>query len=531
MTSPGVQTFERDRTFNVNSIESNASAMVGLFRWGPIESPTLITTNESELVQKFGRPDDDTKVFLHSAANFLLYSQPLYIVRATDVLAKNAVPTGETAILVKNDDDYESAVTTGISFFARYAGALGNSLKFSIADADGFDGWTYEDEFTYTPETGEFNMVVVDEDGLISGTAGTVLEKYELMTTTEGSKKDDGTSAYIKNVLFEQSKYILSGDLTAIDLDASGSVGVYESSLVNGVDGNDDTSADFSTAIATLSDTDGIDIISMFTSGLPVADAKTAIDTMVTRGDAVCFAAPALADVYNNTTTTADVASYFNTDVNKNTSYAFYVDNWKMIYDKYNDENIWIPCDSDAAGLNSRVFVQNEPWMSPAGYNRGQLKNIIRLAWNSNKAQRDILYPSSINSIIATIGEGTLLFGDKTALKRPSAFSRINVRNLLIVLKKSISQSAKYQLFELNDVLTRSIFKKAVDRYLDSVQGRGGLYRYSTVCDETNNTAAVINANEFIGDIYLDPAKSINNIKLYFIAVDTGVEFTEVEGV
>ena len=531
MSSPGVQTFERDRTLSINSIESNASSMIGVFRWGPANTPVRITTNESELVQKMGKPDDNTRVSFHSAANFLLYSAPLYVVRAIDdSTATNAVPTGETGVLISNEDDYENIDLTDISFVGRYAGSIGNSIKISVADNTGFGGWDYEDQFDFAPEAGEFNMVVIDEDGMITGTAGTILETYELMTKVEGSKKPNGTSAYVVKAIQDQSSYIYVGDIDAIDFSASSSVGVYETSLQGGVDGNDTANVDYQTASDALSDTESLDIISTFTSGIPSASVGFIIDTMDSRKDAVAFVAPQLDDVYNNQTATDDVTEYVTTTINKNTSYVFYVDNWKLVYDKYDDKNIWIPTDSDAAGLHARVFVQNEPWFSPAGLNRGQLKNVIRLAWNPNKPQRDILYKNNINSVISIPGEGTVLFGDKTGLRRPSAFSRINVRSLFIVLKKSISRSARYQLFELNDEITRSIFRNSVNRYLSNVQGRRGIYRYQVVCDRTNNTDQVINTNGFVGDIYIDPAKSINNIQLNFIAVDTGVSFEEIEG-
>jgi hypothetical protein len=532
MASPSVITREKDVSFNVNSIESNAGSMIGLFRWGPVNEAIRITTNEGELLQKLGRPDQATTQFFHSALNYILYVTPLYVVRAIDdAVALNAVPTAETPILIKNEGDYEAADLTGISAIGRYPGSLGNTIKISAADDQGFDGWAYKDEFTYAPQAGEFNLVVVDEGGEITGTPGQVLERYELMTKVEGSKKPNGTTAYVVRAVQEQSQYIWIGDVDAIDFASSGSLGVYEDSLQGGVDGNDKTTADFATAAGVLANTETLDIINTFTSVIPSAGVGTIIDTMDSRQDAVAFVPPQLADVYNNPTAADDVLVYFNTTINKNTSYAFYVDNWKMVYDKYNDTNIWIPTDSDAAALTARVFVQNEPWFSPAGLNRGQLKNVIKLAWNPNKPQRDLLYTSSINSIIAFPGEGTVLWGDKTALKRPSAFDRINVRNLFIVLKKSISQSARYQLFELNDQITRSVFRNAVDRYLNSVQGRRGIARYRVVCDESNNTAQVINSNEFVGDIYIDPARSINTIKLNFIAVASGVSFDEVEGV
>lgn len=531
MASPSVEVFEKDLTLNVNSIASNATGFVGMFRWGPVEQVTRITTNEGELVRRFGKPDADTTTYFHSALNYLLYTNPLYIVRVVGDNAVNAVSDSGTALTIKNDSDYETAVLDTIAFAARYPGQMGNGLLVSAADDQGFSGWEYEDEFDFAPSAGEFNLVVVDEGGFISGTAGTILERYELLTKTPGDKRPDGTSAYITSVLEEQSNWVLAGDLDAIDFTASSSLGVYESSLQGGLDDNDlEGTVDFSTGWNLFSNAETIDIIRVFTSGTPSDSLGTAIDVMETRKDSVAFAAPELSDVYNNPTAVDVVKEYFTTTINKNSSYAFYVDNWKLVYDKYQDKNIWIPTDSDAAALHARTFSQNEPWFSPAGLNRGQLKNVIKLAWNPNKAQRDVLYKNHVNSIVAFPGEGTVLWGDKTALRRPSAFSRINVRTLFIVLKKNISAAARYQLFELNDFITRTVFRNATEQYLSNVQARRGLYDYRVVCDETNNTAQVIDANEFVGDIYLKPTRSINFIKLNFIAVASGIEFEEVEG-
>ncbi len=528
--SPSVESREIDRTFNINNIVANGTGYVGMFRWGAVEDVTTITTNESELVQKFGRPDNATSLFFHSALNYLLYVNPLSIVRVVGDDARNAAPVGETPLMVKNDAEYEIAPLTGMSFIGRFPGALANSIMISCADSTGFDTWEYAGEFDYAPAAGEFNLVVVDEDGFISGNAGTILERYELMSKHEGAKKPDGNSAYIKKVLQDQSQWILVGDLNAIDFAQSSSVGVYEVSLEGGVDDNDPANADFQAGWDVFANSEVYDIVRAFTSGNPAIGVTKAIDVGETRQDVVVFAACQLDDIYNALTPEENVVDYFNNTINKNTSYAFYVDNWKQIHDKYNDRYIWIPCDSDVAALHARTFVQNDPWFSPAGLNRGQLKNLIKLAWNPNKAQRDVLYKNSINSIVSFPGEGTVLWGDKTALRRPSAFSRINVRTLFIVMKKNISYAARYQLFEFNDFITQSTFKRAADQYCESVQGRRGITAFRNVCDSSNNTPAVIDANEFVGDVYLKPSRSINFIRLNFIAVATGVSFEEIEG-
>lgn len=529
--SPGVYTQEKDLTYNTQSVTSNATGYVGMFRWGPVDEIVEITTNESELVQRFGQPDAETTQYFHAAANYLLYSVPLMAVRVVGADAKNAVSddiaVGVTAPLIRNTDHYDALTLTGISFVGRYAGDLVNGVKVSIANSAGYSTWAHKGQFEYAPgNTTTFNMVVIDVNGSISGTVGTILEKYELMTLTPGAKKTDGTTANLKEALKAQSKYVLLGDAAKVVFVS----GLYEVALKDGVDDNDPETADFVSGWDLFANKDVVDIVRAFTAFNPLEAVIRAIDVMDNRLDAIAFNAPPLEAVYNTLDRTDNLITYFGTTLNKPTSYAFNVDNWKMVNDKYNDKNIWIPCDSDAAGLHARVFVQNEPWFSPAGLNRGQLKNVIKLAWSSNQAQRDVLYPQSINSIVAFKGEGTVLFGDKTALMAPSAFSRINVRTLFIVMKKAITRSARYQLFELNDFITQALFRNSTDQYLGDIQARRGIYSRRVICDSSNNTAQVIDANEFVGDIYVKPARSINVIRLNFIAVATGVDFAEIEG-
>jgi phage tail sheath protein FI len=203
---------------------------------------------------------------------------------------------------------------------------------------------------------------------------------------------------------------------------------------------------------------------------------------------------------------------------------------YKYRYDRYNDLYIYTPLNGDIAGLCARTDNVRDPWFSPAGYNRGAVKNIIKLAYNPKKGDRDVLYKNSINPVITEPGQGTILFGDKTHLERPSAFDRINVRRLFIVLEKAIARASKSTLFEFNDEFTRAQFRNLIEPFLRDVQGRRGILDFKVVCDETNNTAEVIDRNEFIGDIYIKPSRSINFIQLNFIAVRSGVEFEEIIG-
>ncbi len=241
------------------------------------------------------------------------------------------------------------------------------------------------------------------------------------------------------------------------------------------------------------------------------------------------FVSPEFSDVVDNSgSEDTDVASTAGTYTKS--SYAVMDSGWKYQYDKYNDVYRWIPLNGDIAGLCARTDSERDPWFSPAGVNRGIIKNVVKLAWNPTKANRDALYKVGVNPVVTFPGEGTILYGDKTLLSRPSAFDRINVRRLFIVLEKSIARAARSSLFEFNDEFTRAAFVNLVEPYLREVQGRRGIYDFRVVCDITNNTPEVIDRNEFIGDIYIKPARSINFIQLNFVAVRTGVAFEEVVG-
>ena len=247
------------------------------------------------------------------------------------------------------------------------------------------------------------------------------------------------------------------------------------------------------------------------------------------RKDCVAFVSPPRNLTYNAFGTEAtNLVAY--RGALRSTSYAVLDSGYKQMYDRYNDVYRWVPLNGDIAGLCARTDQTNDAWWSPAGYNRGQIKNIVKLAWNPRKSERDVIYSNGINPVVTFPGQGTVLYGDKTLLAKPSAFDRINVRRLFIVLEKAIATAAKYSLFEFNDTFTRSQFKNLINPYLRTVQGRRGITDFLVVCDETNNTPQIIDTNQFIGDIYIKPARSINFIQLNFVAVATGVQFSEVVG-
>jgi phage tail sheath protein FI len=247
------------------------------------------------------------------------------------------------------------------------------------------------------------------------------------------------------------------------------------------------------------------------------------------RKDAVAFISPDFDDVVDNAgSESTDIVAYAET-ITKS-SYAVMDCGWKYQFDKYNDVYRWVPLNGDIAGLCARTDSNRDPWFSPAGLSRGVIKNVVKLSWNPTKAERDILYKAGVNPVVTFPGEGTILYGDKTLVNRPSAFDRINVRRLFIVLEKSIAKAARSSLFEFNDEFTRAAFVNLVEPYLRDVKGRRGIYDFKVVCDTTNNTPEVIDRNEFIGDIYIKPARSINYIQLNFVAVRTGVSFDEIVG-
>ena len=249
------------------------------------------------------------------------------------------------------------------------------------------------------------------------------------------------------------------------------------------------------------------------------------------RKDCVGFVSPyrsATVAIANTTTATENVTEAF--ELCPSSSYMVFDSCYKYMYDKYNDTYRHVPMNGDTAGLCAYTDGVADPWYSPAGYNRGNVRGAIKLSYNPSKSQRDQLYRFRVNPVVNFPGQGVVLFGDKTALAKPSAFDRINVRRLFLVLEKAISTASKYQLFEFNDEFTRAQFRNMVEPFLRDVQGRRGITDFRVVADSSNNTGEVVDRNEFIGDIYIKPARAINFITLNFIATRTGVAFSEVGG-
>jgi len=454
-------------------------------------------------------------------------------------------------LVITNGDNfilnYSSGGLTFGEFAARYPGALGNTIKVSMADSATYSTWLYKSQFNGTPGTSayvseksgsndEVHILVIDVDGSWSGTAGTILEKYAYVSKASDAKNSDGSTNYYKNVINNQSKYIWSLDhpLEVTSWGAEAKSTAFESlaanvttTLTGGVSGDSVSTGNVSTGYALFSNDELYDI-GLIPMGptTAVSAVNAAIAIAESRRDAVVFASPPYVDIVNTTGQADKIVTYRNQLTSS--SYAVLDTGWKYQYDRYNDKYRYIPLNGDIAGLAVRTDLVSDPWFSPAGYNRGVIKNLVKLAYSPTKTDRDTLYKSGVNPVVTFPGQGTLLFGDKTLLARPSAFDRINVRRLFIVLEKSIATAAKFQLFEFNDPFTRNQFKNIVEPFLRDVQGRRGITEFKVVCDETNNTPAVIDRNEFTADIYIKPSRAINFIQLNFIATRSGISFEEV---
>lgn len=548
--SPGVNVSEIDLTTVVPAVSTTAGAFAGQFQWGPVNKRTLIT-HETMLVDRFNKPNDNCATSWFSAANFLAYGNNLQVVRAANTASNNST-SGVNTVLVQNEDVYDAAFSannlgTYGTYVARYPGGLGASLNVSVCSGNTyFSTWKYASNFTSAPNTSTYvtnaggaydqmHIAVVDEDGLFTGTKGTVLEVFPFVSKATNALNDDGSTAYYRNVIREQSKYVYAFGANNGSWDGPATtsftvVANADASLTGGTD-RALTDGDIQVGYDQFSNADLVDISLVVTGAASNTVQKYVISNVSSaRKDCIAFISPPRASVVNNAgDETTDIAAWLST-VNIYSSYAFADSGWKYQYDKYNNIYRWIPLNGDIAGLCVRTDDTRDPWFSPAGFSRGAIKNVVKLAWNPNQAERDALYSGAVNPVVSFPGQGTVLYGDKTLLTQPSVFSRINVRRLFIVLEKAIATASKYSLFELNDEFTRSQFVALVEPFLRDVKGRRGIYEYRVVCDTTNNTAAVIDANKFVGDIYIKPARSINFIQLNFVAVQSGVNFTEVVG-
>ena len=649
--SPGVNVTEIDLTTVIPAVSTTDGAIAGRFNWGPADKRVLINS-EDTLAAQFQKPDNDNFQEWFTAANFLAYGNSLYISRVLNG-ANNATASGNTGVLVKNDDDYENNYSTGVAgagdWAGKYPGSIANSLEVSVcqdsvawestvssanlvftpasttiltkgantsvdltsgpnidlttivsvgdvlffqstginlgdgikvssinatsitlakaptAEELGTTGttkvqsvaikrrWEYYNMFDAAPGTStyatraggsgdELHIAISDEDGDITGVRGQVVERFSNLSRARDAMSDDGTSIYYKEVINQRSQWLWwashvdnmtgAGGLASQTYTNSNNLPTSVS-MSGGSDGAAPTSAQLINGYDYFSSAEDVDVSLILGADSNQTLAVHIINNICeTRKDCIVCLSPEAADVVNNSSYAGkeaeDTIAFRNTL--PSSSYAVMDSCWKYQYDKYNDVYRYVPMNGDTAGLMVRTDTTRDPWFSPAGFNRGNVKNVIKLSVNPKKAERDILYKAGINPVVTFPGQGTILFGDKTLLAKPSAFDRINVRRLFIVLEKAISTASKFTLFEFNDAFTRSQFRNLVEPFLRDVQGRRGIFDFRVVCDETNNTGEVIDRNEFIGDIYIKPARSINFIQLNFVAVRTGVDFEEVVG-
>ena len=459
------------------------------------------------------------------------------------------------------------------------------------SDASGFTAWTsgtveYYANFGYggegapesttniqllenangTTTNDQIHVLVIDEDGLFTGAKNTILERFENLSVFPEARSENGTSIYYKRYINENSEYVYIGGedppASAVSDFASqvGSTGTFtiKAGTTYVVDwGNDNASngttyrtngaintsltggiGQTSGALVTAypaSNPDGYNLyedvesydVNLLIAGVVTGDSAAYIrDIVEARKDCVAFFSAVNKNEFALETNKVAACTAIKNDVGSS-SYCVIDSGYKYQYDPYNDIYRWVPLNADTAGLCARTEYTNDAWFSPAGFNRGQVRNVIKLAFNPSKTFRDQIYPDGINPIITVPGEGTILFGDRTALSKPSAFDRINVRRLFIVLEKAISTASKFSLFEFNDAFTRGRFTSLVTPYLRDVQSRRGIFDFKVVCNESNNTPERIDRNEFHADIYIKPTRSINFIQLNFIATKTDSSFNE----
>jgi len=575
--SPAVVVKEVDLTSGVPNVQSTTGAYVGNFRWGPAKKATLVSS-EAQLAETFANPSATTAVDFISATQFLRYSNNLQVVREITSAAKNATANGASTVTTIHNADHwdtmkasfgaDSGDTNVGAWIARWAGALGNSLKVSLcpvgSDSSGtfFSQWTYRTSFDGAPGTSawtsarsgsndEVHVAVIDEDGLFSGTVGTVLETFPFVSLASDAKTNDGSSNYVYDVINSRSEYIWlasfegtgataleeltnAGTAAQSTTYAASATAAIDMSLVGGVDSGTLTTAEVATGFDLFEDTDTITVDFLIAPSMAArADQTTVVNDLqgiaqTTRKDCVVVTSPARNDIVNSATPNANAvltAATFNSS-----SYVFVDNNFLKVYDKFNDQYIFIPAASSTAGIMAATDANAAPWFSPAGQRRGSYLGITALSYSPTKAERDTLYKAGVNPIANIPGQGVLLFGDKTFLNRPSAFDRINVRRLFLVLERAIGEAAKNVMFEFNDEFTRAEFTNIVEPVLREVKGRRGITDFRVVCDATNNTAAVVDRNEFIANIFIKPARSINYVTLNFVAVRSGVDFEEVVG-
>ena len=537
----------------------SASALADVGPWVARFPGTLGNTLKVEMADKFSSTNtsiasialDSTDTAGDRTTATVAISAPDLATSAGGVqaTATATIAGGNVTAIVVTHPGFGYTGTPTVTLTVNGTGAL-------TATATKSTKWTYADDFDSTPSTSdwatnngakddELNIIVIDEDGEITGTAGTIIEKYEGVSKASDAKDDVNQSNYYVNKINNGSSWIrwaghpttganwgtaTTGGTTYDPMDASDAE--QSRSLSGGVDDAPEP-GDIQTGYDLFANDELVDISLVLNSNHGKTIAKYITDNICdVRKDCIVFISPERGSVVPGVVTVGAEASTI-TGINEvdsltRSSFAVMDSGWKYMYCKYTDRYVYVPLNGDVAGTCVITDRTDDPWFSPAGFNRGVIKNAVKLAYSPRKADRDTLYKNGVNPVINSPGAGIVLFGDKTLLAKPSAFNRINVRRLFIVLEKAIATAAKFQLFEFNDAFTRAQFVALVEPFLRDVQGRRGIYDFRVVCDETNNTPQVIDSNEFRADIFIKPAKSINFITLTFIATRTGISFEEL---
>lgn len=561
---------------------------VSPFQWGPAEKPILVSDTTFE--RYFGPPNASIVQEWHSARNFLFYSGRLYVSRMISNTAKNAVALAEKTvevqepvldgegnpvldgegnpaftpvtqtiptegILIENIEKFET-ITEGVSslpvtetghFVARYPGAFGNGLIVSAADASTFDDWEYSFYFDSKPGTSEYaqerggindemHVIIIDGSGNFTGTPGTILERYAFVSKALDTRSE-GQNTYYLQAINNASAYVyclapFEGYGVEAPEVAFTDLPEYKVTLAGGADnfsslGDEDYMRNFAHYLSA----EDINGVIMFTGIASKTVFQYCLDKVVDRRrDCVVVHTPPFTLTRGQHQADAIVNYVVSpTGINRSSSYGILSDNWKMIFDRYTGKTIWLPTNSDVAGCIARVGNTREPWFSPGGVEAGKIVNCMRLAWNPDKNDRDTLYKNGINSIINIRGQGPVLFGDRTMLRKASAFRQIHVRILFIYLRMDLGEVAAKMLFRLNDAITRANFRNLTEPYLRDIQGRRGLTEYRVICDETNNPPEVRVRQEFVGTVMVKPINSINFVTLNLVGVREGMEFDEIE--
>jgi len=542
-------------TFIIASITSNTAATVHCDpTTGAISSSAAVRLKRSP----FGEPARNMVGTVAVSANVATVTATVATAGAHDSCQFDKQFTVGDIIKINSEERRVTAVTNSSSMTV-------NTGFTNTATAQTYSRtWEYSGLFDKEPVTtqhsadkgalyDEVHVAVIDEDGEWTGNLGEGLELFTGLSVAKGAKFEDGSKAYYVDALNRRSKYIWWADHNAkgdayttggaavsawgatptagteyASSSSSGSL-ISTTSLGGGVDGSDVTDGNKITGFRKFENTEETDIGLMICGEASATVALDVVSICETRKDCVAFMSPEQSDVVNNSGGEADAVVDFRNAIGS-TSYAMMDSGWKYQYDRYNDVFRYIPLNADIAGLAAATEANRDAWFSPAGFTRGIVRNVVRLPFNPRKSERDTLYKNGVNPVTTFMGAGTVLFGDKTLLAKPSAFDRINIRRLFIIMEKAIARFARAQLFEFNDAFTRAQFVGAVEPFLRDVQGRDGITDFVVICDETNNTPSVIDRNEFVGDIYVKPNRAINFIQLNFVAVRSGVAFSEIIG-